>query len=292
MTIAVTGAGGFVGGHVLRALAKRTDAPLVAVTRRLIPAERLPAGVRQVALELSSAVPADYDRMGRPDILVHAAWGGLPNYLSLHHFETELPLQFRFLRAMVDAGLPALLVTGTCYEYGMVDGALREDRAPSPTNPYGFAKAALLRQLMFLQTQAPFALTWARLFYMWGDGQAPTSIFPLLQAAIARGDSHFPMSRGEQLRDYLPVAEVAEMLAQIALRRLDAGPVNISSGDPVSVRAMVERWVADAGSSIVPELGRYPFPNYEPLAFWGCSDKRKRLLSTAASTSATGQEIV
>jgi len=39
-------------------------------------------------------------------------------------------------------------------------------------------------------------------------GQAPTSLYTQLQQAIARGDSVFNMSGGEQLRDYLPV-EVA-----------------------------------------------------------------------------------
>jgi len=40
-----------------------------------------------------------FDRMGRPDILVHLAWDGLPNYKSLHHFETELPKHYRFLKS-------------------------------------------------------------------------------------------------------------------------------------------------------------------------------------------------
>ena len=39
-----------------------------------------------------------FERIGRPDVLIHLAWGGLPNYRSLHHFEGELPAQYRFLR--------------------------------------------------------------------------------------------------------------------------------------------------------------------------------------------------
>lgn len=276
MRIAVTGASGFIGGHVLRALAARGGAELTGVDRV---EPRTPiAGVAHATLDLGSATAADYDRIGRPDMLVHLAWGGLPNYLSLHHFEQELPTQYRFLRAMVDAGLPAMLVTGTCYEYGMVDGELAEDRIPAPANPYAFAKTALLTQLRYLQQQAPFALTWARLFYMWGEGQAPTSIYPLLHAAIARGDATFPMSPGEQLRDYLPIGEVARILAELAAAASDAGVVNVSSGEPVSIRRLVEGWIADAGSPITPELGRYPYPTYEPLAFWGSAAKRRALL--------------
>jgi len=275
MSVAVTGAGGFIGSHVVRALAANGEEVTAIV--RTMPAEPV-AGPRYVALDLGEAGERTYQEIGAPDYLIHLAWSGLPNYLSLHHFERELPLQYRFLSAMIRAGLPGLLVTGTCYEYGMVDGELSEARSPRPANPYAFAKAGLLRQLEFLQTEHGFALTWARLFYMWGEGQAPGSIYPLLKAAAARGEATFPMSAGEQLRDYLPVCEVVRQIVALAGLREDTGVVNVGSGAPVSIRTLVERWIAEEGLAITPDLGRYPYPAYEPLAFWGSAAKRRALL--------------
>ena len=234
--------------------------------------------MRFVSLDLANANEDAFERLGRPAVLIHLAWGGLPHYRSLHHFEAELPAQYRFLRAMIAAGLPSVVVTGTCFEYGMIDGELAEDRDPRPANPYAFAKATLLRQLQFLQSEHRFALTWARLFYMWGEGQGPASLFPLLQAAAARGDVAFPMSGGEQLRDYLPVETVARLLVMLALRGDDHGVVNISSGEPVAIRSLVERWIATHGWRIVPDLGRFPYPDYEPMAFWGNAAKRRALI--------------
>lgn len=280
MKVAVTGASGFIGAHLLRALAAAGKEEIVAVGRT--PPAAAPAGVAHVALDIAAATTADYERIGRPDVLVHLAWGGLPNYLSLHHFETELPAQYRFLQMMIEGGLPALVATGTCYEYGLVDGELAEDRAPAPANPYALAKVTLLEQLRYLRRERPFALSWARLFYMWGEGQAERSLYSLLMAAIARGDARFPMSAGEQLRDYLPVTTVVELLAALARRRADADVVNICSGAPISVRRLVERWIAEAGADIRPDLGRYPYPTYEPLAFWGSTAKRRALLEGAA----------
>ena len=277
-TIAVTGAAGFIGVHVLRELVARGQ-QVTGVVRRL-PADPV-AGVRYVVLDLADADQDSYAAIGAPRHLLHLAWGGLPHYLSRHHFEHELPLHYRFLQAMVVAGLPAVTVTGTCYEYGLVDGELVETREPRPANPYAFAKAALLGQLRFLQAEYGFALTWPRLFYMWGEGQAAGSLYPLLQAAIARGDTTFAMSAGEQLRDYLPVGDVAALLAALAMRGGDDGVVNISSGAPVSIRALVERWIANSGAAIAPDLGRYPYPTYEPLAFWGSPTKRLMLLPNA-----------
>lgn len=271
MKVAVTGASGFIGRAVLAALSRRGVAA-VACARRSLDAPSASAH-KAVALDLHDA-PADaFERLGRPDVLIHLAWGGLPNYRSLHHVESELPTQYRFLRSLVEAGMPSLVVAGTCFEYGMQSGPLGEDLPARPENPYGFAKDALRRELEFLKAAKPFALTWARLFYLYGEGQAETSLLPQLRKAVAAGEKVFNMSGGEQLRDYLAVDEAADLLVALALARRDAGPVNVCSGRPVSVRRLVEGWIRDNGWTIGLNLGHYPYPDYEPMAFWG--ERRK-----------------
>ncbi len=280
MKIAVTGANGFVGRHVLAALAKHDDVEIIASSRAAAAAPALPDSVRYVSMDLSTPPPDPYAVLGRPDALVHLAWGGLPNYRSLHHFESELPRQYRFLRSLIDGGLPSLLVTGTCYEYGMACGELTENLRPSPVNPYGYAKAALLEMLQYLKAHKPFALTWARLFYMYGEGQAPTSLYSLLSAAVRRGDASFPMSSGDQLRDYLPVEGVARLLTNVAVDHSGSGILNICSGVPISVRGLVEQLVAQHCSPIVLDRGKYAVPDYEPMAFWGSTKRLNRLLAS------------
>jgi dTDP-6-deoxy-L-talose 4-dehydrogenase (NAD+) len=218
--------------------------------------------------------PADaYDRLGRPQILVHLAWGGLPNYSSPRHLEHELPVHRSFLEGLLTAGLGGVTVTGTCFEYGMQSGALSEDLPTAPVTAYGRAKDELRLQLERLRRGRAFNLTWARLFYLYGEGQAPGSLLPQLEDAIARGDAAFKMSGGEQLRDYLPVEEAAGYLVELAMNGRDNGVVNVCSGRPVSVRELVEGVVARHGSSIELNLGYFPYPEYEPMAFWG--DRRK-----------------
>ena len=225
--------------------------------------------VEVVEMDLARADGDCFDRLGRPDVLMHLAWGGLPNYKSLHHFEVELPAQYAFLRHMVKGGLKTLLVTGTCYEYGMQSGALREDMDARPNTPYALAKDTLRRQLEFLRAEHPFALTWARLFYLYGEGQSPRSLLPQLKAAVAHGDKVFNMSGGAQQRDYLAVEDAACLLVRLALSGQDAGIVNVCSGKPITVRELVENWTAENGWSIELNLGYYPYPDYEPMAFWG-----------------------
>jgi nucleoside-diphosphate-sugar epimerase len=269
MKVAVTGARGFIGRHVIAELA-REDVDVITTERPGIVRDRpAAANVRWVALDIANPPENSFAALGRPDVLLHLAWGGLPNYRSPHHLETELSHQYDFLSGVIRGGLPALVAVGTCFEYGQQSGALAADRTTHPSNAYGFAKDALRKKLQYLKAVHPYKLTWPRLFYMYGDGQPTTSLFTALKSAVAAGHREFPMSGGEQLRDYLPVSEVAHRLVELTMNPKDRGPINICSGQPISVRRLVEGWIDRNGWNIVPKYGALPYPDYEPMAFWG-----------------------
>ncbi len=285
--IALSGASGFIGRHVVADLIGRGISP----TLLLRPSSALPPQAEHcnvVRFELAAPGDEAYVAAGRPQVLIHLAWGGLPNFRSLHHFEQETPLHYRWLKGMMRAGLQHLVAAGTCSEYGMQSGALAEGMAPQPIHAYGFAKDTLRRELEYLQSEYAFGLTWARLFYLYGEGQAAKSLWPLLQIAAARSDTEFPMSGGEQLRDYLPVADAARCLVDLAVNRAilerGLGIVNVCSGQPISIRTLTEGWIADNGWSIRPRLGRFPYPDYEPMAFWGDAGKLRRFLNQSQET--------
>lgn len=276
--LAVTGASGFIGRYVAKELDRRgIEATLISRNRSLDAAN---GRFRMVRLDISdeSALDGLYEKIGRPKTLLHLAWAGLPNYESNHHFEVELPVQYRFLDALLSQGLKRVVVAGTCLEYGNVSGPLREDAVPVPQTPYGFAKDGLRRMLQFRQTAQPFELVWGRLFYLFGDGQNPKSLYSQLQAAVAARATLFPMSQGEQLRDFSDVSDVTRMLVTLCLGSQDHGIVNVCSGRPRSVRSIVEGWIKENDWTIAPDLGRYPYPAYEPLAFWGDTTKLQRII--------------
>ncbi|TVR09160.1 MAG: NAD(P)-dependent oxidoreductase [Salinarimonadaceae bacterium] len=276
MRVAVIGASGFLGRHVLANLALRGVETVATSRSGAVPHAR--SGQSTTALDIAAPPPEPFAALGRPDVVVHLAWSGLPDYRSLHHFETELPAQYRFLSSLVRSGLRRLVVAGTCFEYGMVSGEIDETMTAVPANAYGYAKNALREQLCFLHNETGFKLTWARIFYLFGEGQNPRSLYSQLHAAANAGERSFPMSGGEQLRDFLDVRDASSHLVSLALNENDTGIVNLCSGRPVSVRGLVEGWIRENGWAIAPELGRFPYPDYEPFAFWGNANKLHRIL--------------
>lgn len=277
--VAVIGASGYLGSHVVGALRAR-GVSVVATARDVASLAHLPDDVQSVSVDMSNPLGV-YERLGHPDRILHLAWEGLPNYSSSRHFADELPRQFRFLRQLVIDGASSITIAGTCLEYGLQSGRLCESLTPDPVTAYGFAKFALCRQLQMLAEEAPYHLTWARLFYLFGKGQAKSSLYSLVKSAAARGDHRFDMSAGEQLRDFLPVEVAAGKLAGLVLFPAGAGIVNVCSGTPISVRRLVETWFAEEGATVELNLGRYAYPSYEPMAFWGSADKLAAVLGKA-----------
>ena len=45
--------------------------------------------------------------------------------------------------------------------------------------------------------------------------------------------------------------------------------MNICSGAPISIRRLVEEWIKNNNWDIELNLGYYPYPDYEPMSFWG-----------------------
>ena len=270
MRVVVTGASGFIGRHAVTQLLARGH-EVIAVGRDEARARQLSwfDQVRFIACDVHSAIARPGKAFGQPDAVMHLAWPGLPNYDALFHVEETLPADYRFLKSLVQDGVGQLLVTGTCVEYGMQSGALSEDMPTAPASPYALAKDTLRKQLQTLQQQHPFTLQWARLFYMHGEGQNANSLLAQLDRAIDAGEAVFNMSGGEQLRDYLPVAEVAARAVALLEHSTWDGVVNICSGEPTSVRRLAERHLSERGTGIRLNLGHYPYAGDEPMAFWG-----------------------
>ena len=209
----------------------------------------------------------------QPTHVILLSWPGLPNYQELFHITRNLPACVELIEQLVETGLQRLVVAGTCYEYGLQNGPLKEDQFTDPVNCYAIAKDGLRRVIASRYSQQDLQWCWARIFYPFGLGQNPKSLLPSLQCAIDQGDPSFAMSSGRQVRDFVPVDQVAGLLLRLIAHPEAQGIFNCGSGSPVSLRELAEKCITESLSSMVLKLGIYPDRQDEPLAFWADTSK-------------------
>ena len=177
MKVLVTGSTGFIGNYVVGELLKYNFDVIASSIE-------LKKEIHPNWLEKVTYIQADLNKIrkdwfsffGKPDMLIHLSWEGLPNYKELFHLERNLPNNYFFLKNIVENGCKKVVVTGTSFEYGTQSGALKEDLETKPNNPYALAKDCLRKFLEQLQKHIDFDLKWIRPFYLYGKDQNTNSI--------------------------------------------------------------------------------------------------------------------
>jgi len=279
MKILVTGATGFIGNHIIEQLLELNEHEIIVSALEQENNKKRPwyKNVTFIPCDLYEKKENFFTFFQNPDLLIHLAWQGLPNFNELYHFERNLFSSYFFIKNIVVNGLKNVNVVGTCFEYGMQCGQLKEELLTQPVNAYGIAKDTLRKFLELLKSEFDFKFKWIRLFYMYGEGQSPKSIIPQLDKAIDNEEPVFNISGGEQLRDYLPVENVAKNIIDISLQDEIEGIFNNCSGTPISIRKLVEDHIKRRSKNIKLNLGYYPYPDYVPMAFWGDNTKLKSI---------------
>lgn len=266
--VLLTGATGFLGRHVLAALLDAGhEVHAVSRSRPDHAASTLAAHAegdgteRRVATwhaaDLASPGGAD-GLLARvaPEALVHMAWyveHGRYWHARENVLWTEATL--RLLREFVDAGGRRAVLAGTCaeYEWSPSNGPYDERRSPlNPATMYGIAKDATRRVAERLAADAGIELAWARVFMPYGPDEPSERLLASVIAALLAG-TPAPVSSGEQIRDFMYVADLGRAFAAL----LDSpvqGPVNVASGRGASVRELVELAAGEVGR---PELIRW-----------------------------------
>ena len=264
--IGITGGTGFIGIHVRKEFAQR-GIPLCVLARESARNTLLAPNEWFVACDITQPELLDADLV--PPTLIHLAWNGLVDFTSSSHLDNEMPVQSVFLEAMVGSGVRNLVVSGTCFEYGKVEGEIDESHSTNPAMPYSAAKNELRKNLQELQKLHQFNLAWCRLFYIYGDGQRRGTLYSGIKKAIAAGETTFEVSKKSLVRDFISVQEVAKLLVDIALAGKNIGPINVCSGKGTTIGEFVD-YVADIeGAHLSVTDGNRPLPGFESDGYWG-----------------------
>jgi nucleoside-diphosphate-sugar epimerase len=270
VTVLVTGAGGFVGSHVVRKLAA-DGSPVAALLRPGGSRRRLEGldEVRVLEADLadSGAVAAVLEQV-RPRAVIHCAWYAEPGrYLEGRENLVSLASSLTFCEQLGEAGCKHLVGVGTCAEYDLRQSPLREDTPTRTDTLYAACKLAFFIVASRRLPQLGMGFAWARLFYLYGPYEDERRLVPALVSALLEG-REFETTPGEQVRDYLHVLDVAAALCLLSEGRLE-GAFNVCSGEPVTIAALLQAVGELLGRPELIHLGALPYREWEPMSVTG-----------------------
>jgi nucleoside-diphosphate-sugar epimerase len=279
MKVLITGAGGFIGSHVITGLLRGRH-EVVALDRSpesFARISHLKPQISTVALDLErlDLVRAFLEKE-HPEALMHLAWYGDPrDYLLSKANLASSAMTNAVIEASLSAGCRKFVMSGTCVEYALKDRPLVESDPSDPRTLYAACKHATWLVSRALAAAAGAELSWARIFHLHGPGEDERRLIPWVARELRAGRS-VGLTDGTQVRDHLHVADIASGL--IALLAPGAsGIYNVCSGEPVTLRHVLETVGSVVGRGELLQFGARPHRAEETMYLVGDSTRLRSL---------------
>lgn len=274
--ILLTGASGFVGRQIGKALMAGGHRLRLALRPGGLARSGLsPSDVEVIETHDLFAENEDWwaDALAGIDTVIHAAWYVEPGkYLDSPANLDCVAGSLELASAAIRTGVRHFIGIGTCFEYRLPNAAITAVSETGPVTLYAAAKLALYHMLERRFGESETKFTWARLFYLYGEGEHPARLFPTLHRKLAAGEP-MRLSSGDKIRDFMDVADAGRMIAMLA-ETGQTGVVNICSGKPVTIRDVALEIADIYGRRDLLEFGTAAVHPRDPEAVAGICNVR------------------
>jgi nucleoside-diphosphate-sugar epimerase len=292
-TIAVTGAGGFVGGRLAGRLAAERCVVIRAARTELPPIDGAAATVIDVVGDLSE--PAPWDRLAAADVIVHLA-----AQTSVSVAEADVTADFHAnvtpVRHLLSAcrrrgSRPIVVFAGTVTEAGVTSRVpVNEDEPDRPITTYDRHKLMSEHDLKAAALEGAVLSSTLRLANVFGPGVSGRNDRGVLNRMIAtamRGQPLTVYGTGDYLRDYVFIDDVvnAFLMAASHPERLNGQHFVIGSGRGVSIRDAFDLVAARVEAHTGRPVAVVSAPCPSPLS---SIDTRNFIADSSRFSSATG----
>ncbi|UWR92660.1 NAD(P)-dependent oxidoreductase [Phaeobacter inhibens] len=231
--IFLTGSGGVVGRHALRALETLApDAEVLRNTADLTNPHEVAqaierAGPLDLVIHLAAMVPVQSVR-ANPGAAFAVNAGGTINLLTA-----------------LDGSPARMLLCSSSHVYASQETPLRETDTTEPVSLYGQTKLMSEQAARQICAATGRSLCIARLFSIHDPHQTGSYLRPTLEKRFATHspEAPFELHGAGSRRDFLPASEAARLITELALSEAE-GPVNVASGNAITV--------ADFAQAIAP----------------------------------------
>ncbi len=283
----VTGAGGFIGSHVVEALVRAGQQVRAMVHYNSMGSwgwlESLPpevlAEVEVVAGDVRDPHGVRTAMAGITDVHHLAALIGIPYSYSApdSYVDTNVKGTLNVLQAARDLGAERVLVTSTSEVYGTARMVpITEDHPRQGQSPYSASKigADHMAQAYHLSFGTP--VTVVRPFNTYGPRQSARAVIPTIITQLLAGAESIQLGSLHPTRDLVFVEDTAQAFLSIARESsLIGAEVNIATGQEITVGDLAMRIMQLAGrtAAIISSDERVRPANSEVERLLGSADR-------------------
>lgn len=273
MKILVTGANGYLGSGIVKAILDRGNEVVAADFFKV---DHVDDRAQKKICNLFE-VENPYEYFDKPDALLHLAWRDGFAHHSTAHID-DLPKHFTFIKSFAEAGCKHIAAMGSMHEIGFFEGSINENTPCHPTTPYGIGKNSLRDLTAMLCKQNNIVFQWLRGYYIVGNSKYGSSIFSKITAAVEEGKKEFPFTLGQNQYDFIDYPEFCAQVAAAVGQNKEQGIINICSGRPEKLEDRVERFIKENNYDIQLQYGMFPDRPYDSKAIWGDSSKIEKIM--------------
>jgi UDP-glucose 4-epimerase len=262
MRVLLTGGAGFIGSHVADHLLSRGHEVAIVDDLSSGKLENVPEGARFYEMDIRSGCDDVFEEFA-PEALSHqAAQMDVRRSVAEPDFDAEVNVvgTVRLLQNCVRHGVGKVVFASTG---GAVYGEQEtfpatEDHPQYPVSPYGVSKLAGERYLHYYRVQLglPYvALRYANVYGPRQDPHGEAGVVAIFSGNLVEGRTSTINGTGEQTRDYVYVADVAQANVLALEREVPSGAYNVGTAIETSVNRVYEILLEASGKKLPPEHG-------------------------------------
>lgn len=208
----------------------------------------------------------------QPDVLFHAAWGGVRGAgRDDAAIQNENLVMSRKLYGLYP--YKQIIGLGSQGEYGFYEGLAYEDQQLNPLTLYGKAKAQTCEELRTYCEKRNIEWQWIRIFTVFGE-KLTGGLIKLITERCLAGDKEFDTTKGEQKYSYLYAVDYAKAICRVLGARGKSGIYNLSQPADVHSNKEILTKVKDIlDRDIQLNFGVLPYEKNQVMYMDGCVTK-------------------